>query len=101
MATKEKKKFKQKVNDRIDKEIDHLLACMAQTEPGSKEYLMMSANLERLQKLKDAQSKFTPSSDALLSAGVTVGCVLLILGIELGGGLFTTKASSFIPKPKF
>lgn len=72
---------------------------LSETRPGSEEYEQKLSNLERLYKLRDSNSR-KPSADAMVAAAVALLQVGIMIYHEEYHNL-TSKAMSFIAKPKF
>lgn len=84
---------------RIDKELDHVLSVMAVTEPASKEYKQLVKLAQQLQNMQKKQHKLPlPSMDTVVTSLTSIICVTAIIYTELNGGLFTSKAVSFVPR---
>lgn len=99
-----KESFERRMENRLDGEIDHVLACMKQTDPAAEEYARLvkrAAELENLRyEVKTPRWKM-PSSDTIFTGAITVACVVLVLWNDQNDGLFTSKAVGFIPRPSF
>jgi hypothetical protein len=90
-------KFTKKEKTNLEKEIDNLLYDLASTQPYSKEYTAMAANLEMLYKAKSLEKKNILSMDTLaIVAGNLLG-ILLILKFEKVD-IITSKALSLLLK---
>lgn len=85
----------------LEKEIDSILICMADSEVGSEEYNRGLEIIERLSKLKeydkkeDTRKRIDPN--VILQVLGSIACVLLIASFEQDG-IFPTKCFPFIPK---
>ena len=88
---------KQDKRTNIEKEIDEVLKILSQVQPDTKEYSIITTNLERLYKAKSCETDRRISLDTIgIIAGNLLG-IALILGYERAN-IITTKALGFVLK---
>lgn len=91
--------MQQMQDDGIQKEIDHLLSKMADTEPESKEYAEMADQLVKLHPLRENEKPKRVSRDTLITVTGNIVGIMLIVFHEQTNAL-TSKAINFIKPPK-
>ena len=87
-----------KGDDRLAKEEDHALAVLKTLDPESDDYRRVLENVERIRSMRQKTRRVSP--DAIFSGAVTLTSILVILLFEEHGSLLTSKAATFINKPK-
>lgn len=93
--------IKNKKNSWIDEEIKSILDQMQSMTADSSEYARMLAQVEKLNSMKtlNKKEKIRVSPDTLVSAGASLGGILLILIFEKAS-VMTTKSLPFVIKSK-
>lgn len=91
--------LKLKSKNLLEEMIKKNLKDLSETNPGSEEYEQKLSTLERLYKLREGNSR-KPSADAMVAAAVALLQVGIMIYHEEYHNL-TSKALSFITKPKF
>ena len=92
--------FSRKEEDtRYDDQIDRCLNSMEQHEPNSPEYATMLEHIAKYDELDHGQKRRKLSTDAILSAAVSLVGILIIVGYE-HGNVITSKGINFIKKPE-
>lgn len=92
-------KILKKGEDRLAKEEDHATAVLATLDPESDDYRRCLENVERIHALRHKARSLDPNT--VFSGCVTLASVGIIILFEQFGGIFTSKAASFVNKPKF
>lgn len=92
---------KQNEPTEIDLAINRILERMQYVDPETEEYGTLVARLDKIHSMKIAEKndRNKLSSDAILTAGVSILGILLIIGHERIN-VITTKALGFVAKPK-
>lgn len=99
MFGKKKKASKDKLEGFLDDEMIRSAETLKGLDPNSAEYKEAIGNIASMHNVKD-DSK-TINANTVLTVLGSIGSVALIIGFEkLGGGIFTSKAASFIMKPR-
>ena len=99
MFGKKKKASKDKLESFLDDEMIRSAETLKGLDPNSAEYKEAIGNIASMHNVKD-DSK-TINANTVLTVLGSIGSVALIIGFEkLGGGIFTSKAASFIMKPR-
>ncbi len=83
----------------LDEVIDALIDRMKTEGPDSEDYSSMVTNLDKLMKLKEANSPKRISKEAWLAAGVNLAGILFIIKHEQFN-VIASKALSFVSKMK-
>lgn len=92
--------FSRKEEDtRYDDQIDRCLDSMNNHEPDSEAYTTMLNHIEKYDTLDHGQKRRKLSSDAILSAGVSLLGILIVVGYEYGN-VITSKGFNFVKKPE-
>ena len=92
--------FSRKEEDtRYDDQIDRCLQSMEQHEPDSEAYATMLEHIEKFDTIDTGQKRRKLSTDALLSAGVSLLGILIVVGYE-HGNVITSKGFNFVKKPE-
>lgn len=89
----------------FDEKVQEALNALSTLSPGSEEYKRQAEAAQCLLTMKtEKENQFSRNVTALLQtalvAGVNVLGLCLIIAFEKGGGFFTSKALSFLIKPK-
>lgn len=90
-----------KVEDAISREIKRLDKRLEEADPLFEEesYAALLARRRELCEMREKPFIERISPDALVKAGTTLAVVVGIMAFESFGHVFTSKASSFIPRP--
>lgn len=92
--------FSRKEEDsRYDDQIDRCLGSMEQHETDSEEFAKILEHIEKFDTLDKGQKRRKLSSDALLSAGVSLLGILILVGYE-HSNVITSKGINFVKKPE-
>ncbi len=94
------KRLKRDKRTELDKRIDEGLGELSNLSITSESYDQAAKNVETLCKARSYEKPRKVSPDAVLSAVVSIGGILLILGYEQTR-VITSKAFHWIPKGRF
>lgn len=83
--------------EKVDVEIEHVLAKMASLEPGTEQYGMAAMQLKTLKETKGLLTSKSVSPDVLFSAAAALVQILVIMGHERLN-VISTKAFGFLTK---
>lgn len=99
MFNNKKKQSKDTLEGYLDAEMVRSAQKLSDMDPSDPEYKQTVDNVKKMHDVKD-NSKTVDINTVLTILG-SVGSVAMIIGFEkLGGGIFTSKAASFILKPR-
>lgn len=87
--------FSKKQNDHQEV-VQRLYAKLLDESTDTEEYNEVLDQLQKLDKISAPNGRRTVSPDALAQIGGSVLGILIILGYEKAGNVFTSKAASFI-----
>lgn len=72
-----------KKRNKLDEEIDYIVTCLRNTNPATEGYQSLLDELERLNKVRDAQKAYTKvKAETLVKEGVFLAGLLVVLHYE-------------------
>lgn len=84
--------------DRLEREEDHATAVLATLDPETDEYRKCLENVEKIRSMRNKARTLDPNT--IFSGCVTLASVGIVILFEQFGGIFTSRATNFINKPK-